>query len=157
MNPSPANPIEEAQSLESLKDLWSTFARSFVRLTGQTQIQPHDEASFLEIKNAFFDRYKRIRSITLETALESGSVKIESLEGLTSLSSLTDDQVVSCRRAIQTAGQELDTWMERLNRMNAFRRKGREHSLRLFVIVPVSFAVLLGLFVVLGLRFFLNR
>ena len=157
MNPSPAKPIDAAQSLESLKNLWSTFARSFVRLTGQTQIYPHDEASFLEIKNAFFDRYRRIRSITLESALEAPASSIESLEGLNSLTSLTDDQVVTCRQAIQTAGKELDMWMEKLNRTDSFRRKGRELSLRLFIIVPVFFAALLGLFVVLGLRFFLNR
>lgn len=149
-------------SLESFKEVWTTFVRNFVRLTGQSEIDPNDEVAFLEFKNALFERYQRLKgSGSIGDAPKDFVAGVESLAGLQSLSSLSDEQLSSWKEAIQRAGYELDHWLEGIRIQHAklaeLRKSRRHENFKVFFMVPAFFGMLVALFVFFGLKFFLNR
>ena len=153
---------ETVQTLQSFRDLWGTFVRNLSRLINQKTIQADDERSFLEIKRALIHRYQALQEAgEMDGSPDGFAKRMDLLAGFNRISSLSDDQLKSLKEIVQTVDQQLDEWFENVKREDNFldqvEKDKRRHSWRVFFMIPVFFGTLVLLFVVFGVRFFLNR
>ncbi len=148
------------EQLESFQGVWGSFARSYWNLSGKAQIDPQEEAGFHDMLRSILERYSRLK----ETAgsLPDGFAKgMEALQSYRGFGSLSDLETNVFRDGMMQVTQELETWLAGLKRKTTFRagleKTQRRETFRAWVIVPVFFGVLLGFFVFMGIKFFLNR
>lgn len=148
------------EQLESFQGVWSSFARSYWNLSGKAQIEPREEAAFHDLLRGVLERYGRLKegAIGIPGAFVEGMEAIGAYRGFGSLS---DRDASALRDGIMKATQELEVWIEGLKRKTTFRaglsKTQRRETIRVWVLVPVFFGVLLGFFVFFGVKFFLNR
>ena len=150
---------DSATDLTSFKNLWSAFVRSTRKLMDRSHVRPEDETAFMETKRHVVERWQRLSSdIDIPRALSQKILSLRSVEGI---SSLSDAELDEMQRTIRDADKELGEWMDKANRKDIYRegleKKANRERIKMFVVIPVDFAVLVALFVFLGLTFFLNR
>lgn len=130
------------------------------RLAGASGVHPEEELLFLEIKEAVCTRYEQLR-LDAGGEVPGGFARgIETLAGVKGVASLAEAELQNLRASVEIADRELEGWIERLERQDRFRanvgRRARRNVLTL-VAVPVFFALLVALFVVVGTKFFFSH
>ena len=152
--------IATLEQIESFQGVWGSFARSYWNLSGKAQIEPHEEATFHDMLRGILERYTRLKE-SIGSFPEGFAKGMEALHSYRGFGSLSDRETNVFREGLMQATQELEAWIVGLKRKTVFRagleKTQRRETFRAWVIVPVFFGVLLGFFVFLGIKFFLNR
>ena len=150
---------DSATDLISFKNLWSAFVRSTRKLMDRSHVRPEDETAFMETKRRVIER---CQSLAADIEMPRPLVqKILSLRSIDGISSLSDAELNEMQRTIKDADVELSDWIDKARRKDLYRegleKKANRERIKMFVVIPVIFAILVASFVFLGLTFFLNR
>lgn len=148
------------ECLAEFRKVWLSFTRLEGRVLDRSRMRPEEERDFLEMKDAVLARFERLRTDLEPEVPEALGRSIGTLTGLRGLGSLADPELETVRGAIRTVDRELEEWAERLERRHRLRDHFRESARRdaiPVVAVPFFFALLVALFVAVGMKFFLNR
>ena len=151
------------ENVESFQEVWASFARTYWNLSGKAQINPEEEAAFREMLRGTCERHAKLREMLGDPQAfpVNFAKRMEALAAYQGLASLSDAESARLRDLVLEVTRELGGWLAELRRKDLFRsglgKSRQQATLKFWVLVPVFFGILVGFFVFLGVKFFLNR